>query len=149
MPKIERNHSVVNPPKDLGQVESVKAVKGSLPLKWHGGKQYLADKIISLMPPHIHYVEPYFGGGAVLFRKDGTGSSEVVNDLNKELSTFWKVLQKFSTMTIWDVQKESTIMIESHEQHIKRIFTTTMPSIFFQKALLMEKLNISIIAKDS
>ena len=37
-----------------------------LPLKWHGGKYYLAAKIVRLMPPHIHYVEPFFGGGAVL-----------------------------------------------------------------------------------
>ena len=36
------------------------------PLKWHGGKYYLASKIIGLMPSHLHYVEPYFGGGAVL-----------------------------------------------------------------------------------
>jgi SNF2 family DNA or RNA helicase len=31
----------------------------SKPLKWHGGKHYLADRIISLIPPHTHYVEPY------------------------------------------------------------------------------------------
>lgn len=41
----------------------------SQPLKWHGGKFYLAPWIIENMPPHLHYVEPYFGGGAVLFRK--------------------------------------------------------------------------------
>jgi len=63
------------------------------PLKWHGGKHYLADRIIDLMPPHIHYVEPYFGGGQVLFRKDPEGVSEVVNDLNGGLVNFWRVLQ--------------------------------------------------------
>jgi DNA adenine methylase len=26
------------------------------PLKWHGGKWYLAPKIVAKMPPHIHYV---------------------------------------------------------------------------------------------
>lgn len=76
------------------------------PLKWHGGKHYLAPKIIDLMPPHLHYVEPYFGGGAVLLEKDPfdprhqwgekgyeQGISEVVNDLNEELTNFWRVLQ--------------------------------------------------------
>jgi len=63
------------------------------PLKWAGGKQYLAAKIIGLMPPHLHYVEPYFGAGAVLFRKNPEGVSEVVNDLNGELTNFWKCLQ--------------------------------------------------------
>jgi DNA adenine methylase len=76
------------------------------PLKWHGGKSYLADWIIDLMPRHIHYVEPYAGGLAVLLNKHPfderhqwgeeaheRGISEVVNDLNQELTNFWQVLQ--------------------------------------------------------
>jgi DNA polymerase-1 len=63
------------------------------PLKWHGGKQPLARRIVGLMPPHTHYVEPYFGGGAVLLAKDPEGVSEVANDLNGDLATFWRVLQ--------------------------------------------------------
>lgn len=63
------------------------------PLKWWGGKHYLAKKIIGLMPDHIHYVEPYAGGLAVLLEKDPTGISEVVNDLNSELTNFWQVLR--------------------------------------------------------
>jgi DNA adenine methylase len=77
-----------------------------LPLKWHGGKAYLADWIIDRMPRHLHYVEPFAGGLAVLLAKDPLdprhqwndtsyerGCSEVVNDLNGELINFWKVLQ--------------------------------------------------------
>lgn len=80
------------------------------PLKWHGGKHYLAKKIIGLMPPHLHYVEPFAGSLAVLLERDPTrdwmsmgngvplpsslrGCSEVVNDLHGELMTFWAVLQ--------------------------------------------------------
>jgi DNA adenine methylase len=58
-----------------------------------GGKGPLADKIIELMPRHVHYVEPYFGGGAVLLRKDPKGTSEVVNDKHKLLTEFWRTLQ--------------------------------------------------------
>ena len=81
-----------------------------LPLKWHGGKKDLASWIISLMPPRcqnpnkpvdddpgwLHYVEPYFGGGAVLLTNDPEGISEVVNDLNGDLTNFWEVLQSDS-----------------------------------------------------
>ncbi|MFC1765758.1 DNA adenine methylase [Planctomycetota bacterium] len=76
------------------------------PLKWHGGKSYLADWIIGLMPRHLNYVEPFGGGLAVLLTKNPfdkrhqwvdeshePGISEVVNDLNGELMNFWKVLQ--------------------------------------------------------
>lgn len=39
------------------------------PIKFHGGKHYLASKIVALMPPHIHYVEPY-GSDAISKRVD-------------------------------------------------------------------------------
>lgn len=69
--------------------------KLSRPIKWHGGKHYLTKEIISRFPRHIHYVEPYFGGGAVLFDKPIDmilAHSEVVNDINGELMNFWQVL---------------------------------------------------------
>ena len=66
------------------------------PIKWHGGKHYLAPWIIEQFPDHKHYVEPYFGGGSVLLRKPAPlveGHSEVVNDIHSELVNFWRVLQ--------------------------------------------------------
>jgi DNA adenine methylase len=77
------------------------------PCKRHGGKSYLAPKIIALMPPRVensnkpaandsgwvHYVEPFFGSGAVLFAQDPEGISEVVNDIDHELTMFWDVLK--------------------------------------------------------
>ena len=83
------------------------SLKAAQPIKRHGGKSYLARKIIELMPPRVknpnapapddpgwvHYVEPYFGGGAVLLAQDPEGISEVVNDLDGELTNFWRVLQ--------------------------------------------------------
>lgn len=62
------------------------------PLKWYGGKYYLAPKIIALMPKHSLYAEHYFGGGAVLLCKPPS-EGEVVNDLHRELINFWRVLQ--------------------------------------------------------
>lgn len=65
-------------------------------IKWHGGKHYLAKRIIELFPPHVHYVEPFFGGGSVLFAKPAEwieGHSEVANDIYGDLITFWRVIQ--------------------------------------------------------
>jgi DNA adenine methylase len=83
-----------------------KAPRITPPLKWHGGKNYLAPKIVALMPRHLHYVEPYAGGLAVLLARDPDdprlwladtsgqrGVSEVVNDLNGRLMNFWRVLR--------------------------------------------------------
>lgn len=63
------------------------------PIKYHGGKHYLAKRIVALMPPHTHFVEPYFGGGSVLLAKDPDKVSEVVNDIDGHLTHFWRVLQ--------------------------------------------------------
>ena len=80
------------------------------PLKWFGGKHFLARKINTMMPPHLHYVEAFAGSLAVLLERDPnrnwlgngdgtkllsseTGCSEVVNDLNGGLMNFWEVLR--------------------------------------------------------
>ena len=63
------------------------------PLKWHGGKSYLAEWMVSHITPHLHYVEPFAGGLAVLLRKNPEGVSEVVNDLDGGLTNFWRVLR--------------------------------------------------------
>lgn len=78
------------------------------PIKWHGGKHYLAKGIIELMPPHIHYVEPYFGGGSVLLQKDPEGVSEVVNDVNSALTTFWQVLRDKQEFDLFKRMVEAT-----------------------------------------
>jgi DNA adenine methylase len=72
---------------------TLKVGKLTPPLKWHGGKHYLATALVARMPPHRHYVEPFAGGLAVLLAKDPEGISEVANDLHGELTNFWKVLR--------------------------------------------------------
>ena len=65
------------------------------PLKWHGGKHYLAQWIIEHFPnrdEYTHYNEPYAGGLSVLFAHDPEGKAETVNDLNSDLTIFWQVL---------------------------------------------------------
>ena len=96
---------------DDGKEQDMKIVQ---PLKWWGGKHYLAKDFVALMPPHLHYVEPYAGGLAVLLEKDPfdqskfwgdkgyeQGVSEVVNDINLELTNFWQVLQREDTFAVF------------------------------------------------
>jgi DNA adenine methylase len=62
------------------------------PLKFFGGKTFLASKIIAEFPPHLTYLEPFAGGLSVLLAKNPEGVSEVVNDLDGELTNFWECL---------------------------------------------------------
>lgn len=63
------------------------------PIKYWGGKQQLADKIISIMPLHLCYTEAFFGGGAVFFKKP-ISKVEVINDINDNMVNFYKTLKR-------------------------------------------------------
>lgn len=78
-------------------------MKVQSPLKYHGGKTYLAPRIVALMPAHVHYVEPYCGGCSVLFASGEKfpDRSEVVNDIDRELCRFWWALQDPDTRTMF------------------------------------------------
>jgi DNA adenine methylase len=80
----------------------------------------LAKKIIDLMPRHLHYVEPFAGGLAVLLEKDPNdpskywgekshehGVSEVVNDIHRDLTNFWQVLQGVDTFAAFQRRIEA------------------------------------------
>ncbi len=61
-------------------------------LKWHGGKSYLAGRIVRAMPPHNEYLEPFAGGAAVLLRKPPV-AREVLGDIDSELMHFHRTLR--------------------------------------------------------
>jgi DNA adenine methylase len=62
------------------------------PFAYYGGKTTLAPVIADLLPKHEHYVEPFAGSLAVLLAKS-RASWETVNDLDGDLTTFWRVLR--------------------------------------------------------
>lgn len=63
------------------------------PLTFFGGKTRIAQRIIALLPPHLHYIEPFAGSLAVLLAKQ-PARMETVNDLDGELMNFWRVLRE-------------------------------------------------------
>jgi DNA adenine methylase len=63
------------------------------PFPYFGGKQRIAERIVSLFPAHGHYVEPYCGGLSVLMAKP-PAALETVNDIDGDIMTFWRVLRE-------------------------------------------------------
>ncbi|WP_330328274.1 DNA adenine methylase [Streptomyces pseudovenezuelae] len=62
------------------------------PFPYYGAKGRLAGQIVDLMPRHRVYVEPFAGSAAVLFAKP-SAPVEVVNDLDRNVTTFFRVLR--------------------------------------------------------
>jgi DNA adenine methylase len=75
-------------------------------VKWVGGKRQLLDDIIPLLPDYFStYVEPFVGGGALLFEIQP--KKAIVNDLNHELINLYKVIK--------DNPNELLSLLEEHE----------------------------------
>lgn len=62
-------------------------------LRYPGAKWMLAEWIISFLPPHETYVEPFFGSGAVFFQKRAA-KSEYINDLDGDIVNLFRVLRE-------------------------------------------------------
>lgn len=63
-----------------------------------GGKTKLVKKLVPKIPPHETYVEPFFGTGAIFFNKERV-KREIINDIDKELMTLHKKIQRMKTLT--------------------------------------------------
>lgn len=61
-------------------------------IKYPGAKWRLADWIIAHMPPHKSYLEPYFGSGAVFFRKHPS-RIETINDLDGDIVNLFECIR--------------------------------------------------------
>ena len=63
-------------------------------VKWVGGKRQIMSSITKLMPKNIQeykYIEPFIGGGAVLFHLQPKNG--IINDFNEELINTYQVIK--------------------------------------------------------
>lgn len=59
-------------------------------IKWTGSKRKQVGTILEHVPQHNRYVEPFLGGGAVLFFHT---KNSLASDIYKPLIDFWKIVQ--------------------------------------------------------
>ena len=61
-------------------------------LRYHGGKWRLAPFVLEHFPEHERYVEPFCGAASILMRKKPV-RSEIINDLCRDIVSFFEVLR--------------------------------------------------------
>ncbi|MCW4581231.1 DNA adenine methylase [Gluconacetobacter entanii] len=61
-----------------------------------GGKRNLASRIIERIAkvPHDTYVEPFIGMGGVFLRRPFRAKGEVINDVSRDISNLFRILQR-------------------------------------------------------
>lgn len=103
------------------------------PITYYGGKQKMADTIIRLMPEHKVYVEPFFGGGAVFFAKKPS-YLEVINDINDNIVTFYRVCQDQRSFEELSARIQATLFSEALYLHAKAIWNRYQPASDIERA---------------
>lgn len=64
-------------------------------LKYPGSKWRISDKLVELIPQHHTYLEPFFGSGAVFFRKQPS-DIEMINDLDNNVTNLFLCIREDS-----------------------------------------------------
>lgn len=72
-------------------------------LHYPGSKWSMASWIISHMPEHRTYMEPFFGSGAVFFKKDRS-EIETINDLDSSVVNLFRVIRDHAEELAYKVQ---------------------------------------------
>lgn len=113
-------------------------------VKWVGGKTQLIDQLEALLPAdfdqweNVTYIEPFVGGGAMLFYMLQTHSnikSAVINDINPDLTTCYKVVKESPSdlvQSLKEIQKEYYTLTS---EEARKQFYLQMRDEFNTKAL--------------
>lgn len=95
------------------------------PITYYGGKQKLLSTILTKIPTHKLYCEPFVGGAAVFFGKP-ISDVEVINDTNKELINFYRVCKE----KFLDLQSLVRITLHSRSAHRDAKIINANPHLF-------------------
>ncbi len=111
----------------LQALTPVEPINPALP--YVGGKRLLAKRICAEIDgiPHSVYVEPFCGMGGVFFRRKARPKSEVINDLSRDVSNFFRVVRKHQDALIAELKYQVTCRDEF--EHLKRTPADTLTDI--------------------
>ena len=86
------------------------------PFAYIGGKSRLAKQIISIIPDHKTYCEAFSGAAWVFFKKPPS-KVEVLNDLDSELITFYRVVQNHLEEFLKQFMTMNTVILNKYTVH--------------------------------
>ena len=73
-------------------------------IKWTGSKRSQASKIAQLIPQYKRYIEPFLGGGSLLFLTATPNS--IASDIYRPLIQLWKLIQVSPEVVVNDYEEK-------------------------------------------
>ena len=113
-------------------------------IKWVGGKSQLIEQLEALLPADfaerrdVTYIEPFVGGGAMLFYMLQTYpniKSAVINDINPDLTLSYQVVRDNPAELIKSLDAIQTEYYALKDEELRRSFYLTQRDIFNSKQL--------------
>jgi len=117
---------------DYIPVEELETYSGLLrkgirqPFSGPGGKSLIAKEIVSYFPEHKIYVEPFVGGGIILFKKKPS-DTEIINDLDPQIYNAWITLKESDSEKIRDKSKDFDWI--SRKERVKELWKSNKHGI--------------------
>jgi len=105
--------------------------KGKPFIKWVGGKTQLIESIEETLPKgfgnqsNLTYIEPFVGGGAVLFwilQKYPNIKRAVINDINPDLTTTYKTIKSYPKELILELRSIADEYLPLSEENRKEYY---------------------------
>ena len=95
--------------KHMTATEVKRGVNAPAIIKWTGSKRSQAARIVSLMPERCgRYIEPFVGGGSVLYLAAGPGA--IAGDIYEPLIELWRMLQQRPDEVVKNYEKQWTLL---------------------------------------
>ena len=113
-------------------------------VKWVGGKTQLIEQLEALLPAdfdqweNVTYIEPFVGGGAMLFymlQSHSNIQSAIINDINEDLTTCYKVVKESPKLLIDSLSEIQREYYSLRSEDTKKEFFMLMRSEFNKKTL--------------
>lgn len=113
-------------------------------IKWVGGKGQLIEQLEALLPAdfdrweNVTYIEPFVGGGAMLFHMLQSHSNiktAVINDINSDLTTCYKVVRDNPSELVSSLQQIQQEYYAQDNQESKKLYFLQMRSEYNTKSL--------------
>lgn len=113
-------------------------------IKWVGGKGQLIEQLEALLPTdfdrweNVTYIEPFVGGGAMLFhmlQNHKNIRTAVINDINSDLTTCYKVVRDNPTELIDSLKEIQQEYYSLKSEDTRKQFYILMRDEFNKKSL--------------